>query len=244
MSNGWRGFSENEEKAHLLKSLIGTQSLAVVQLLLELCDGEVDERPELREIREVACAQIHQMFIADSLLAKLVHFNVNTLPKSYLHPHSLTPSIFQTYSIRLIPVVVELVPSAHLLIGNIDELLVADSLERRVFGVTLMAHLVHKYRIPAAFAGVDLTLNLIETLLSCSANSEHVNMFAALMPALKLLTVASPFHADTVRRMLERARTMCRSRIALSRSHIWADESKERRLVKDIDSCLMNGSQQ
>jgi hypothetical protein len=107
-----------------------------------------------------------------------------------------------------------------------------------------MAHLVHKYRIPADFAGVDLTLNLIETLLSCSANSEHVNMFATLMPALKLLTVESPFHADTVRRMLERARTMCRSRIALSRSHMWADESKERRLVKDIDSCLMNGSQQ
>lgn len=72
-------FSENEEKAHLLKSLIGTQSLAVVQLLLELCDGDVDEKPELREIREVACAQIHQMFIADSLLAKLVHFNVSSL---------------------------------------------------------------------------------------------------------------------------------------------------------------------
>jgi len=140
-------------------------------------------------------------------------------------------------------VVVELVPSAHLLIGNIDELLVADSLDRRIFGVTLMAHLVNKYRIPAAFAGVDLTLNLIETLLSCSANREHVNMFAALVPALKLLTVASPFHADAVKGMLKRARTMCLSRIALSRSHLWAEESKEKRLVKDIDSCLYGSRQ-
>ncbi len=58
---------------------MGTQSLTVVQLLLDLCDGDEEERPELIEIREVACAQIHQMFIADSLLAKLVHFNVRLL---------------------------------------------------------------------------------------------------------------------------------------------------------------------
>lgn len=60
----------------MLKSYIGTQYLAVVQLLLELCDGNLNDLPELAEIREICCAQIHQMFIADSMLPKLVHFNV------------------------------------------------------------------------------------------------------------------------------------------------------------------------
>lgn len=69
-------FSEVEEKLQLLKSYIGTQYLAVVQLLLELCDGDVKQVSELTEIREICCAQIHQMFIADSMLPKLVHFNV------------------------------------------------------------------------------------------------------------------------------------------------------------------------
>lgn len=66
-----------EERHQLYKGYTGTQHLAVVQVLLEICDGEEMEEPDLHEIRDIACAQIHQMFVADPALPKLVHFNVS-----------------------------------------------------------------------------------------------------------------------------------------------------------------------
>jgi hypothetical protein len=66
-----------EEKEALLRSFIGTQRLAVVQVFIELCDGDPKEIPDLEEIREILCTQIHQYFIADTQLPKLVHFNVS-----------------------------------------------------------------------------------------------------------------------------------------------------------------------
>jgi hypothetical protein len=64
------------EKEELLRSFIGTQRLAVVQVFIELCDGDPETTPNLIEIRQLLCAQIHQFFIADTHLPKLVHFNV------------------------------------------------------------------------------------------------------------------------------------------------------------------------
>ena len=69
-------FRDMDEKHQLFKSFTGSQHLTVVQILIELCNGDVNELPELQEIREIACEQIHQMFIADTHLPKLVHFNV------------------------------------------------------------------------------------------------------------------------------------------------------------------------
>lgn len=68
-----------DEKHPLFKGYTGTQHLLTCQVLIELCDGDPGERPELAEIRQIACAQIHQMFIQDTILPKLVHFNVCAL---------------------------------------------------------------------------------------------------------------------------------------------------------------------
>ena len=65
------------EKEELLRSFIGTQRLAVVQVFIELCDGDPKNIPNLEEIQQILCSQIHQFFIADTHLPKLVHFNVS-----------------------------------------------------------------------------------------------------------------------------------------------------------------------
>jgi hypothetical protein len=51
---------------------------------------------------------------------------------------------FQTYPVHLIPVVIRGVPSSHVLITFIGDLLTNPSLRRRIFGVNLMAELVEQ----------------------------------------------------------------------------------------------------
>lgn len=69
-------FREIDEKNMLIKSYAGAQHLTVVQLLLGICTGDPETEPNLDQIRNIACAQIHQMFVSDPALPKLVHFLV------------------------------------------------------------------------------------------------------------------------------------------------------------------------
>lgn len=55
------------------------------------------------------------------------------------------------YPIHLIPIMVRGVPSAHVLIGFLGDLLVGANLERRIFGVILMAELIEQVPVLAAF---------------------------------------------------------------------------------------------
>lgn len=48
------------------------------------------------------------------------------------------------YPVNLIQMVIEKVPSAHVLISAIAELMVHDNLKRRIFGVNLVAELAMK----------------------------------------------------------------------------------------------------
>lgn len=48
------------------------------------------------------------------------------------------------YPLNLIPVMVKGVPSAHMLINSIGDLLTADNFKRRIFAVNLMAELIEK----------------------------------------------------------------------------------------------------
>lgn len=59
------------EREELTRSLIGAQDSAVVQILLEICG-----RFKNITVHRLCCAHIHQMFIADPVLSKLVHFQV------------------------------------------------------------------------------------------------------------------------------------------------------------------------
>lgn len=66
----------------------------------------------LREVRSVICSYLHQVFISDPGLAKLVHF--------------------QGYPRELLPVTVTGIPSMHICLDFIPELLSQPSLEKQV----------------------------------------------------------------------------------------------------------------
>lgn len=73
--------SENERE-DLRTALVTGQESAAVQILLESCletDNDTlipGQMWSLREIRSVVCSYLHQVFISDPSLAKLVHFQV------------------------------------------------------------------------------------------------------------------------------------------------------------------------
>lgn len=77
-------FREINEIKVLINSYMGAQTLTAIQLLLEVCNGNKEKEPNLEEIRNIACSQIHQMFVVDIALPKLVHFNVSRLKGLYL----------------------------------------------------------------------------------------------------------------------------------------------------------------
>lgn len=74
------------------------QESAAVQMLLETCleteeDSQIPGRKlALQEVRSLVCSYLHQVFIADTALAELVHFQVtqkkNILDKVF-HEHVL-----------------------------------------------------------------------------------------------------------------------------------------------------------
>lgn len=72
------------ERDEMRIALVAAQDSAAVQILLEACKETEEDRSvpgqmwALREVRSLICSYLHQVFIAETSLAKLVHFQVGT----------------------------------------------------------------------------------------------------------------------------------------------------------------------
>ncbi|KAI7885214.1 hypothetical protein K492DRAFT_124137 [Lichtheimia hyalospora FSU 10163] len=113
-----------------INALTNAQDSAMIQALLEHCkETEADKgrAGSLRKAQQLICQFIHSIFIDDSplLIAKLLHF--------------------QTYSIELIPIVVEMIPSLYAVFNFIPELIRQPQPEKQVFAILLACHLCEKY---------------------------------------------------------------------------------------------------
>lgn len=81
--------SSETEREDLRIALVAGQESAAVQILLEACLETEEDREtpgqmwSLREIQSIICSYLHQVFIADPSLAKLVHFQVCLLHVNY-----------------------------------------------------------------------------------------------------------------------------------------------------------------
>eukprot|EP00727_Mastigamoeba_balamuthi_P002440 m51a1_g12193 hypothetical protein (868) ;mRNA; r:25369-29921 len=103
-----------------LNTLMLSQDSAVVQALLELCDpghpafaGLKIPEGVLGDVTVAICQFLHQQFIEAPLLLKLV--------------------IFQGFSTSVVPVVVERVPSMHVCLDFLPELLAQPQSEKQLF---------------------------------------------------------------------------------------------------------------
>lgn len=127
----------------------------------------------LREVQSLICSYLHQSFIADPPLCKLVHFQVGMLNiiceliiSKYLVLIDDTNALFQGYPPELLPVTVIGIPSMHICVDFIAELISQPSLEKQEFAVNLISHLALQYALPHSMMVARLALNTFSSLLT------------------------------------------------------------------------------
>ncbi|KAJ4443075.1 hypothetical protein ANN_04725 [Periplaneta americana] len=190
------------EREELRVALVATQESVAVQILLEAC-LETDEDREkpgqlwaLREVRSLVCSYLHQVFIADPSLAKLVHF--------------------QGYPRKLLPVTAPGIPSMHICLDFIPELLSQPSLEKQVFAMDLVSHLAVQYALPKSLSVARLAINTLSTLLGVLPSWSRSELFGPCLPALVRICEAFPPLVDDVVSLLMQLGRICMSEASLT----------------------------
>lgn len=187
--------SQEQERRELKHALTAAQESAVVQILLECCLRQQSEMKEaslltnLREVQCLICSFLHQMYIADPNLAKLVHF--------------------QGYPSELLPVTVAGIPSMHICLDFIPELLSQPQMEKQMFAVELASYLCLQYALPKALNIARLVINVMFTLSSALATEERVEYLIRTVPSLVRVCQAFPPLCEDVTSLLTQVGRIC-----------------------------------
>lgn len=166
------------EREELKTALVASQESAAVQMLFEACLETEEDRSivgrdsELREIRGLICQYIHHVFISEPSLARLVHF--------------------QGYSHDLLLMTVRGIPSMHICMDFIPELLGMQEMNKQIFAIDLTSHLSLQYAFPKSLSLAKLCINSMSTLLGLLTSDTRIEMFRAVLPSLVRFGEAFP----------------------------------------------------
>uniref|UniRef100_A0A8C2GW48 Integrator complex subunit 2 n=1 Tax=Cyprinus carpio TaxID=7962 RepID=A0A8C2GW48_CYPCA len=137
---------------------------------------------DLREVQCLICCLLHQMFIADPNIAKLVHF--------------------QGYPQALLPLTVAGIPSMHICLDFIPELLAQPQLEKQIFAIQLLSHLCTQYALPKSLSVARLAISVMGTLLTVLTRAKRFAFFMPTLPCLVSFCKAFPPLFDDVMSLL------------------------------------------
>ncbi|XP_022123058.2 integrator complex subunit 2 [Pieris rapae] len=199
--------TSDSEREELKNALVAAQESAALQILLEACleTSEDQLKPELmwslREVRSIICSFLHQIFISEPSLAKLVHF--------------------QGYPKELLPITVQGIPSMHICLDFIPELLSQASLEKQIFAVDLVSHLSIQYALPKAMSIARLCINTLSTLLSVLPSDLRLELFQPVLKSLVRICTAFPSLLEDITSLLLQLGRICESQASLG--HCWND---------------------
>lgn len=192
------------DREELKTALVASQESAAVQILLEACLETDEDRKiggnqyALREIRGVICSYIHHVFISEPSLARLVHF--------------------QGYPRELLSMTVKGIPSMHICLDFIHELLGMPEMDKQIFAIDLTSHLSLQYALPKSLSIAKLCLNTLSTLVSLLTNDARVEMFRAILPCIVRFAEAfPPLLEDCILLLLQLGR-IAESQASLGRS--------------------------
>ncbi|KAG8283054.1 Integrator complex subunit 2 [Homalodisca vitripennis] len=183
------------EREELRTALVAAQDSCVLQILLEACLESAEDRETpgqlwaLREVRSIICSYLHQVFISEPSLAKLIHF--------------------QGYPRELLPVTVKGIPSMHICLDFIPELLSQPSLEKQVFAVDLVSHLSLHYALPKSMSVARLAINTLSTLVTVLSSENRAELFVPTLPALVRICEAFPPLVEDVVSLLTQVGKVC-----------------------------------
>ncbi|KAG4078401.1 hypothetical protein HA402_013112 [Bradysia odoriphaga] len=169
--------SENERE-ELKTALVANMESAAVQILLEACVETPDDRLKtgrqwaLREVRGIVSSYIHQVFISEPSLAKLVHF--------------------QGYPRELLSMTVRGIPSMHICMDFVHDLLAMPEMDKQIFAIDLTSHLSLQYALPRSLGVAKLCINTLSTLLTILSKDTRIEMFRAVLPCIVRFAEAFP----------------------------------------------------
>ncbi|KAL9980911.1 hypothetical protein ACROYT_G009553 [Oculina patagonica] len=174
------GMAVEQEREELRAALVTAQESAAIQILLEVCVKTTQDQDQpgcsgsgvLREIQCCVCSQLHQMFIAVPELAKLVHF--------------------QGYPVELLPVTVAGIPSMHICLDFIPELVNQPQLEKQLFAIQLASYLCLQFPLPKAMGVARYILSRLSSLLATLPASKRAPFFTPTLPTLVRFCRAFP----------------------------------------------------
>lgn len=173
------GQIQNEAQREELKvALVASQESLGVQILLETCmeNKEYDNMDGnnylLREIRGIVNSYLHQVFITEPSLCKLVHF--------------------QGYSRKLLSLTVQGIPSMHICLDFIPELLSMPEMDKQIFAIDLTSHLSLQYAFGKGMGVAKLCINTLITLLGILSTNSRIEMFRPILPCIVRFAEAFP----------------------------------------------------
>ncbi|KAG8587855.1 hypothetical protein GDO81_005800 [Engystomops pustulosus] len=192
-------------REELKNALLSAQDSAAVQILLEVCLPSEDKSPEqleiedsllcnLREVQCLICCLLHQMFIADPNIAKLVHF--------------------QGYPCQLLPLTVAGIPSMHICLDFIPELIAQPELEKQIFAIQLLSHLCIQYALPKSLSMARLAINVMGTLITVLTQAKRFSFFMPTLPCLVLFCQTFPPLYEDIMSLLIQIGQVCASNVA------------------------------
>uniref|UniRef100_A0A4W6EAZ4 Integrator complex subunit 2 n=1 Tax=Lates calcarifer TaxID=8187 RepID=A0A4W6EAZ4_LATCA len=191
-------------REELKNALLAAQDSAAVQILLEVCLPTSEEQQlgantesllsDLREVQCLICCLLHQMFIADPNIAKLVHF--------------------QGYPQALLPLTVAGIPSIHICLDFIPELLAQPQLEKQIFAIQLLSYLCTQYALPKSLSVARLAISVMGTLLTVLTRAKRFSFFMPTLPCLVAFCQAFPPLYDEVAALLVQVGQVCASDVA------------------------------
>lgn len=188
---------EQRNREELRVALVAAQESAALQILLECClpQSEQEEilfdelfanaqKPETSSAQcdnekicsnsiahkcykdsvIIICNHLHQVFISDTNLARLVHF--------------------QTYSGDLLSITTTHIPSMHICLDFVPDMMAQPDLKKQVFVIELVSHLCDKYAITKSLNAAKLCFNVSITLLQLLPSRRRAIYFIPVLPAL------------------------------------------------------------
>ncbi|XP_078235418.1 integrator complex subunit 2 [Pogona vitticeps] len=148
----------------------------------------------LREVQCLVCCLLHQMFIADPNIAKLVHF--------------------QGYPCELLPLTVAGIPSMHICLDFIPELIAQPELEKQIFAIQLLSYLCIQYALPKSLSVARLAINVMGTLLTVLTEAKRYIFFMPTLPCLVSFCQAFPPLYEDIVSLLIQIGQVCASDVA------------------------------
>lgn len=172
----------------------------------------------LQEVRSIVSSYIHQAFLKDTTLAKLVHF--------------------QGYPGELLGPVVRGVPSMHIAIGLnwIPELLQLPDLEKQLFAIELTSHLALQNAMPSTLSISRLGINTLATLLSVLSKSKRLKIIKESLPSLVAIGRAFPALTDDLLHLM-----VMYGRVAAAQSGLLSAPAPKSIAFQDVEKPLVEG---